>query len=268
MVNTTWSATDKTANLTLTGGNLIATSSSAGTNQVRAAHCQYLGKFYWECTFNTVAGTNSGPALYSALSLSSIATGFAVGAATGTCGFTKGGVVYLDGSATGTDVGALVNGSLACIAVDLTARLAWFRIGAAGLWNNSASGDPATGTVGISILSLGNGIPVYPAVCLAGLNEQATAKFGDTAFTGTVPSGFTAGWTTAAAVVTNDLVTQSALEHFYATNPDNQTTQTALEMWATTATITGQNLVTQVALEMWAPSAPAIVPQARVMILS
>lgn len=146
----------------------------------------------------------------------------------------------------------------------------WFRLGAAGNWNNVSGRDPATGAGGIAINTLGGAIPVYPAVLLSNNLDQITANFGDSAFTGTVPSGFTSGFTAGATINTNALATQIAIEHWLTTNPNMQTTQVALEHWATVSSAGVQAAVTQVALEHWASvsSVSAITPQARAMVLA
>jgi hypothetical protein len=63
MANTTWSTTDK-FNVTLSGSNLIATAASAGICTVRAADKQVTGKFYWECTYNTIASILTGAGVH------------------------------------------------------------------------------------------------------------------------------------------------------------------------------------------------------------
>src|SRR6187455_1824221 len=60
MANTTWSTTDKTASLTLSGGNLTATA-SATLQGVRTADRQVTGKFYWEVLVTKYVTTTSGP---------------------------------------------------------------------------------------------------------------------------------------------------------------------------------------------------------------
>src|SRR4051794_35808258 len=67
MANTTWSTTDKTANVSLSGGNLVATSTSSANGGARATD-RYVksGKLYWEFTINTAnavgVGVGSGTA--------------------------------------------------------------------------------------------------------------------------------------------------------------------------------------------------------------
>jgi hypothetical protein len=253
MANTAWSATDKSANITLTGSNLIATNNNNANGGVRAADKQITGKFYWEVTCNTIVGTQSGIGVCSPTAIFTTSGGFSVAGAASV--IKNLGQIYVDGVLQTGSIGALTAGSLVCIAVDCSARLIWFRLGAAGNWNNSGTASPATGAGGFSITSLGIGIPLYPATWLNLLNDQVTANFGDSAFTGAVPAGFTSGFVSGVTSPTNALATQSALEQFLATNPPAQVTQVTIEQWATTATVSGQAMVTQVALEQWVPAA-------------
>jgi hypothetical protein len=169
---------------------------------VRAADRQLVGKFYWECTFNTVASVTTGVGVH----VSSFAFGgggYATGGAVGTCGVVQtGGNVYLDGTHAGLpSLGALSAGNVICIAVDCTARLIWFRLGAAGNWNASAPANPATGVGGISIINFGVGIPLHPSAVFTTPSDSVTANFGDTAFVGAVPSGYTSGFPSPSSTV-------------------------------------------------------------------
>lgn len=256
MANTTWNPSDKTANCTLTGGNLIATSAAAGTNGARAVDKQITGKFYWEYTYNVNAGASTGSGCMAPWAI--ITQGFTTGStAIGTFGLTHVGTVYVDGSPTLGGFGTIANGTVVCIAVDADARLVWFRLGAAGNWNTVASSNPAAGVGGVAI-SLGRGVPLFPACVLAGNAEQITANFGDSAFVGAVPAGFTAGFTAGASTPLNALATQSAIEHWLSTDPGNlaQVTQVGLEHWASVIGNDQQAQVTQVALEHWALATP------------
>jgi hypothetical protein len=248
MANTAWSPTDKSANITLTGGNLIATVTAGGGLGLRAADKQLTGKFYWEITVGTAGGTATGVGIAGAAW--SLTAGYSSpGVSAPSSGVTRfNGTIYTDGVTSGFTLGAWTGGQLICIAVDCVARLIWYRLGAAGNWNGSASANPATGVGGVPT-SLSGGIALYPNASLFGNGDQATANFGDGAFTGTVPSGFTSGFTAGATAPTNTLATQVAAEHWLTTNPQAQVTQVAAEHWFTTSP-TG--LVTQVAVEEWA----------------
>jgi len=268
MANTTWNPSDKSANCTLTGSNLIATGAAAGTNWTRAVDKQVTGKFYWECTYNTnaSAGTGAGGASPSV----NLLNGFTAGTPSlGSFGLVHTGILYVDGVGTGLAFGSIANGTVVCFAVDCAARLVWARLGAAGNWNTVAANNPATGVGGIAINNLGVGIPLYPAAVLTGTSEQITANFGNTAFTGTVPSGFTSGFTAGAVIPTNELLTQGALEQWGSGTPAMWATQAAVEMWASVQATSGtQMTVTQMALETWAPVTSAVPAQARAMILA
>jgi hypothetical protein len=121
-----------------------------------------------------------------------------------------------------------------CIALDAGARLIWFRVGAAGNWNGSAVNNPATGVGGVAITNLGVGIQIYPSVCFGVIGDQITANFGDSAFTGAVPAGFTSGFTAGVVSPSNELATQIAAEHWGVGDPalSVQLTQIAVEQWA------------------------------------
>ena len=192
MANTVWNVADKSANVSLSGANLIATSTSGLAGGVRAVDRQVTGKFYWEytCNVNTITGTAVG------ISSPNLALNVATTSGTGICALVHVGQVYVDGSLALNFGVTITSGTLICIAVDADARLVWFRIGAAGNWNNSASNNPATGVGGLSVINLGRGIPIFPTAWFSATSEQTTANFGDTAFTGAVPSGYTSGFPT------------------------------------------------------------------------
>ena len=235
MANTVWNGSDKSPSVTLTGSNLIATNNNNAVAGVRAVDKQVSGKWYWECTCTTWVNGSSGVGVatgYYPLAASSI--GSPISTVIGCCAVNRNGQLVRDGGSLGT-LFTVTSGSVICVALDLNARLIWFRVGAAGLWQGSGTADPVTGAGGTSIPGLGGGIQVYPAVSPNALNDAATANFGDTAFTGAVPAGFTSGFTAGAVINTNALATQVAAEHWFTTSPQSQVTQVALEHWATVA---------------------------------
>lgn len=195
MANTAWSTTDHTSGVTLSGSNLIATNSTAAVRGGRAADKQTTGKYYWEITTSTFANANSAVGLAGGLadmtSGTSARSAFLV--VRGSANMT------LDGNSLGVSLGTVTTGSLLCFAVDFGARLLWVRLGAAGNWNGNASfGPTAGGGFDLSPIA-GAGEPLYPAYMFgAAANEQVTANFGGSAFTGTVPTGYTSGFTSGA----------------------------------------------------------------------
>jgi F5/8 type C domain len=179
---------DDLLNITLSNAYLTATATSLAIGSVRSANQQSTGKFYWEYTLTTFVGNANVGVMSATFPLGSYFSTATVGSA----GVVNTGIVYSDGVSSGLNIGTLTTGSVVCIAIDCSARLIWCRLGAAGNWNGSGTANPATGTGGVSI-SLGGSVPVYAA--MVGYNGDAvTANFGGSAFTGAVPSGFTAGF--------------------------------------------------------------------------
>jgi hypothetical protein len=290
MANTTWSTTDKTASVTLSGSNLIATATSTPAG-VRGKDPKRAGKLYFEITGTIWANAATCVGVISAApSLATLPTvilnNFFV---------VKNGNIWVNGAVAAgiPNIGALVNGSIVGIAVDLDARQGFARLCPSGNWNGSATANPATGVGGVdlSAAGLGAGIDVYPVALFNTTSDAATGNFGGTAFSGTVPSGYTSGWDDTIAALSmvvptqlgaeawastspNVNVTQIGEEAFVIPNPDFQLTQAGsevwlagtpalqltqagLEMWATVATTTVQMTLTQAGLEVWRTVADA-----------
>jgi hypothetical protein len=249
MANTAWNPSDLSG-VTLSGSNLTATSTSASSSTtmhwVRAADAQAIGKFYWEITMTGWAGGNTSPAI------AAHSADLTQWNAPKLLALYNNGNLYLGGGVVVSGFTGIASGAVVCIALDAGNQLAWFRVGAAGKWNNNVSNNPATGVGGVSIAAIGGGGPfgLYPAATFTAA-EAVTANFGGSTFIGAVPSGFTSGFTAGASIFNSAVATQVALEH-----------------WATTATILGRAIVTQVALEQWAnvpPPPPTVKPYAMVL---
>jgi hypothetical protein len=164
----------------------------------------------------------------------------------------KAGTIFSAGSNTGLSLGARAAGDIIGIALDLGARLIWFRVAPSGNWNGSGTANPATGTGGVSIAGLGSPAitPLYAMASFAASADAATGNFGDTAFSGTVPSGFTSGFTAGASIPNYAVATQIALEEWGVGTPRVQLTQIAIEEWASVA------------------NAPAVTSQIYVMVMA
>lgn len=254
MANTTWNPSDKSGGITLSGGNLVATATATGNQGVRAADRQVSGKYYWEITpavnvTNQAVGITNG-----AISIGSIQSSGGVGSV-GCAYCNNAGGVFVDGSASLGSIGTWVVGTVIGIALDLDHRLIWFRLGSAGNWNGSAGASPAAGVGGFSVPGIWAAYPL-DVFTNVGANPAHTANFGDSAFAGTVPSGFTSGFPTGtpALIAAN---TQTALEQWAMPNAQAQATQLAAEVWANALSGPRQALLTQIALEEW-----GVLPQA------
>jgi hypothetical protein len=174
-------------NVTLSGGNLTAT--GTGQGGVRTITSISSGKYYWEFTLGTISNANTG-------------VGFGTAAANlANCGPTpvrvvlmyNNGDIYIDNGGTVYHLGARSAGDVIGVAVDVTAQLVWFRVAPSGNWNSSGTANPATGTGGFSINTVNLSAALFPLVAPGASGDGATANFGASSFTGSVPSGFAAG---------------------------------------------------------------------------
>ena len=181
---TTWNPADKSANITLSGSDLIATNNGGGSGAVRAVTSASSGKKYWELT---CAGADIDNALVGVANASyDVETSMDAG--TNSLGwYGNDGKVYLNEVDIATYVTFAATDVLG-IAFDLTAELMWFRKGS-GNWNNSASANPATGAEGLDVSGLAAG-PYFPAAYINTGDDAFTANFGATAYAQTAPSGF------------------------------------------------------------------------------
>lgn len=189
-VPTTWNPSDKNGTIALSNGNLTLTPSGQGG--VRSVQSLTVGKTYSEYTFvgpTNISSSAIGVANSSAFMTTAITTGINVAICNGA------GAIAVNGTAQ-TGVGAFAVGGVCCVAVDVGASLIWFRNGAAGNWNGSGTANPATGVGGYSLSTLAAGAATLYAYGGGTITNATpvTANFGATAFIGTVPAGFTAGW--------------------------------------------------------------------------
>jgi len=187
----TWDPANKGANCTLSGGNLIATS-SGGVAQpgVKSTVSVSTGKWYWE-----ISSTSSGTAepMYgvvdssAALSIPGIDShgwsywGFA-------------GHTYHSGADQGAYGSAFTTQLIGCA---LDATNGKFYVSFGGTWQNSA--DPVAGTGGITLTGVSTPYFAMVGNASGASNLVSTANFGATAFTNSPPSGYNAGLYTGTA---------------------------------------------------------------------
>lgn len=173
--------------VTLSGGNLIATNSSAADNGVKGVSLKTSGKLYFEMAFSALTGADSGGGV---CGTGANFASLGADASRGALQF-KNGAIYVNGV---TNVnGGSISGQTLCVAVDLTNNKIWFRVNG-GNWNNDVIGNqnPATNTGGKDISAItGNGLLILASVTAA--SETCTLNAGASAFAQTAPSGFS-GW--------------------------------------------------------------------------
>lgn len=190
--------TDSTA-VTISGGGLTATNTgTTSTDQGARSHTtKNAGKFYFEVTLTTLlSGDNVGVGV---ATHDSSFTNIGNNATTGSMMYPNfgGGAVYANGSQVpAAALGARLSGDVIGIAVDCDNDKIWFKKvnGTPTNWNGSLNGDPASGTGSVTLTSTA----IEPICAFGGgagnSGNSFDFNFGDSAFTGSLPSGFTSGW--------------------------------------------------------------------------
>jgi hypothetical protein len=190
-----WSTTDKSVNVTLSGSDKIATTSSNTTGGVRSAQTKVngtAGKYYAEFLLGATAFDRHGIMPLSGSLADSAGPSFQVS--------TSSGNVQINGAFAGSVGTALVAADVLCVAWDAGAEKVWFRKNG-GNWNNTAGHDPATDTGGFNAsFAASTAHALWCSVSASG--SSATVRTEIAEFTQTVPSGFSAWVTVSLAALT------------------------------------------------------------------
>lgn len=197
----TFNPSDKTSDFVLSGGNLIGSVTDAGTVTTagsRGTTSRTSGKYYIEGTW-TSSSSASAVAKRFVLGFakttadltqfpSAAPTGWAILMGTTT---TNSGVTEADGVVAGL-VFNLTPTHVFGAAIDLNAGKVWFSDATLGLWEDfGSSDDPNTSTGGLNVSAGGVYYPVGQLTAFSG-TEVMTLNCGASAFTGTIPTGYTA----------------------------------------------------------------------------
>jgi hypothetical protein len=177
---TTFDPAHTDANLSLSGGNLIASLGSAGGPYVntRTIASHSSGKIYNEFVDTNDSG-NSNSVCVGLLNSSQVTNNY-LGSSSNSVGYFGGGggsgTVSINGSTVAT-VQGYAQGNTISMAEDTTGQLVWFGVNG-GIWNNSGSANPATGVGGISISGVTG--PYFGGVCEngSGTGLVMTGNFG------------------------------------------------------------------------------------------
>uniref|UniRef100_A0A6M3J4H4 Putative tail fiber protein n=1 Tax=viral metagenome TaxID=1070528 RepID=A0A6M3J4H4_9ZZZZ len=186
MAYATWNSADKTATVTLSGGDLVTT---GGTPQgsVRATMGKSSGKWYWEITY-TNSETSNGFIMLG-VGDSGVPIGLSDYMGDDPDGYAYRQNGQKENNNTPASYGnSFTQADVIGVALDMNSGKIWFSKN--DVWQNS--GDPAAGT-GEAYSGISG--TFYPMITLDPqfTTVIATANFGASAFAGTVPSGFTSG---------------------------------------------------------------------------
>ncbi|MBA7630057.1 hypothetical protein ES703_37565 [subsurface metagenome] len=177
----TWNPDDKSANITLSNGNLTAQAIAVGWKSVRSTLGKSSGKWYWEVTIDVLITANMVGIMTADGNLNSYAGSDAYGYSYSG----QGGWKWHNGvnTAYGDSYAAT---DVISVALDLDNGKIWWAKN--GTWQ--AGGDPGAGT-GEAYSGLSG---TFHAGCSPYTNgNKMTANFGASAFSYSVPSGFNPG---------------------------------------------------------------------------
>lgn len=191
---TTFDSANKGSNITLSGGNLTATSgaSSTANTAVLSVASHSSGKYYLEFKLTTLTSGNDGFGVAnSSFLVASDEMGF--NTANRSAAFyndgSNGHIFLASSSHNGTGTTTTANDWIA-MAIDRTAQLMWVKnLTAGGDWNASVLNDPATGVGGQDISALGAGAYFF-GTQLEISGDAVTVNAGGTAYVGSVPIGY------------------------------------------------------------------------------
>lgn len=190
----TWNPSDKSAGITLSGGNLtahMANDADYVQNGVRGT-VALSGKAYFRCVLDDLSGSDPligvGIAKIGA-NLSEGSSVFPTASSVVASGNNASAIVVMndlmvDDAYVNDAIPTVTTTDIVDVAVDIPNLKLWVRKNGTGNWNNSGTDNPATNTGGTAFTS-GTWHPFF-----GGLNGVGvTARFADDA-SGTAPSGF------------------------------------------------------------------------------
>lgn len=166
----TWNPSDKNSNVTLSGGNLIASTSTTNHCIFRATLGKSSGKWYWEVTGSNNIGISNVS--------QSLTTGQYPGGTVDSWGYNQGGAFYTNNTGSGSPATYTPASDIIGVALDMDSGTVTF------YKNNVSQGIAFTGLTGT----------LFPmADVYSGIAGPCTANFGATALTYTPPGGYNAG---------------------------------------------------------------------------
>jgi hypothetical protein len=172
----TLNPSDKHADITLSGGNLVATATTTAFRAVRATVSALTGKLYYEMTLTNNASPGSGIMVGIANGTSSLSQ--YIGQNLDSIGYANDGAIYLN-AGNPSFPGSYTTGAIIGVETDLDAEtIRWFVVG--GI------------TSAVTDYSSLNAGPYFPAINLAANGDVVTMNFGASAWARTPNTGYVA----------------------------------------------------------------------------
>lgn len=180
--NSTWDPGNVDPSIVLSNSNRTLTGSGGSSACGKNTASRSSGKLYYEITIN--GGTAA--ASYGIGTASAANSAQQVGAGSGALGGWGNGLIKAASSLVDTWTKPTIAGQVVALAIDLTGHLFWITtLGTGGVWNSA--GDPSSATGGVSFLA-----GTYFIMGGGGSASDLTLNTGGSAFSGSLPTGFSA----------------------------------------------------------------------------
>jgi hypothetical protein len=192
---TTWNTADKTSNVSLSGGNLIATIGDEDFAGMRTVASYSSGKKYAEIMIARDGGdTNSIMVGFSNASQSLTSSLGSIN--NDSLAWYRQGQVVLAASTLDTISAYTADDAILCLAIDFDNEKFWARPSTDANWNDDvlANQNPATNTGGISFSTIDAGPYFLTMVVYSQGGDVYTLNTGASSYAGVRPAGFT-NWT-------------------------------------------------------------------------
>jgi hypothetical protein len=182
---TTWDPAKKATQISLSGGNLIATANDGSIKTVLsiAGGATISVKKYFRFTVTLLTNAQGNGITVGAMDTSADLNVNQPGNTVCSVGWHSAGGVRAAANDCGT-IATFTTGDVLSIAIDFPNRLFWGKVNS-GDWNNSGTANPATGTGGIGMTGFSDGT-IYAAAALNNNGDIGAANFSATG----MPSGF------------------------------------------------------------------------------
>lgn len=187
---TTWNPADKSANITLSSLNLVATGTAAADSNVRSTTSKATGKFYVEMTTTAVGTGNIGFGVSNATAGLDALLG---GDNNAWCSYATN-QILLNGSTQSWFNYSWTDGDVLAYAIDFGLKHVWERRYRSGAWSDWQSagftGTPENGLAFGDFSSIAAGPYFFAAECRN--NAVVVAKFVAAGMIGPIPTGYSA----------------------------------------------------------------------------
>jgi hypothetical protein len=208
MVDTTWDSGQKTAGITLSGGDLVATSTTFNFNGVRSINGKTIasgGKYYFEVACNNSFSDNRSYVGF----CGDLCTNGAQYNSAHNAGLNKPGTQMTAGFTPIATTFGVINNQTFGVAIDIPNKRFWVT-NDGSTWNAGGTADPVGNVGGCEWTTIFNtDTTLHISCCIIDIGAEMTLNVGNTSFAYAVPAGFDAWDAVPDGNAPGDLITET-----------------------------------------------------------